>query len=93
MRGSWFGMIFVRRPKIVRTFDSRSVDASPPLLESSTTASPCFAREGQEFGCAKEQVIVIGEERILCGLRMQTNDPRRKGRETRASLAFRRLLP
>ena len=39
-RGSWFGMIFVRRPKIVRTFDSRSVDASPPLLESNTTASP-----------------------------------------------------
>ena len=32
-------------------------------------------------------------ESIPCGLRLQTNDPRRTGRGSWASLAFRRLLP
>jgi hypothetical protein len=76
-------------------FEKRRRQSSPARVEYNreSTAPACFAREGQEFGWATEQVIVIDEERIPCGLRMQTNDPRRKGRETRASLAFRRLLP
>jgi hypothetical protein len=46
-------------------------------------------------GDMKPAVITDGELKVTIygQAAMQTNDPIRKGRETRASLAFRRLLP